>query len=1039
MVKEYLLLALADPAALRQQFRSILAITFTNKAAAEMKERIIKALRELSAPSDQKPGDLGSTLQQELHISREELSKRAGIVLTEILHHYSDFSIGTIDSFTHRIIRTFATDLKLPVNFQIETDVNHVFGKIVALLLNDLGRNKALTDYLIQYSLSQAEDNKNWNPEQGLLQFINDIYKEGKTGIVRSLQQFSIADFDRVRKNVLSDIKAYQQSLKQPGEAALAAIAAQQVAPEDLYQGAKGIYSFFKKLAGGEKITFDELYNSNIQKTLEEDKWHGGKASGAAKAAIDGLKPQLKQLADQALDIVKAGEARYSLQQLIYKNIYAMGLVNELAKLTAQFKEEENILFISEFNERISAVVNGEPTPFIYERLGDRYQHYLVDEFQDTSILQWQNILPLLDNSLANGRLNLIVGDGKQSIYRWRNANVEQFINLPALAGSGDNDILHEREQTLARTIEHKLLDTNYRSRPEVVKFNNALFDHLAEQVLHEDFKKIYHQQAQKFKGGEAGGYVTIDFADDEELGRDEVNCAAVHNYILAAKADGYSYSDMCIIVRRNQSGNTLANYLIREGIPVVSSESLLLSSALEVNVLISFLKYLANEKDLVSASVVVNYLHVSGHLNDDGYTALLKELNLSKTKDLFDILAACALPMRKQQLQLKNLYDACIDISHLLGLNEANPVYVRFFLDEVLAFLGANTSNINLFAEWWERRADKASVVMPEGMDAVSIMTVHKSKGLEFPVVITPYMEGDLQKTEPIWVELEEEGLELEVALIDTSKTANYTRYKGLADRERQFQVLDHLNVLYVDFTRAVDRLHIISRKKDADPKDGVPKTIQAWLYGFARLQEGFDANKGQLLWGMPTPKQNEKAHASPNELKAGSLSFKHNSKAVEIKGGASYRVTEDLEKAREYGVLVHYILSQVNTPDDIEAAIRKALLNGDINEEEAVKISGDVGLLIMKPALKDYFMAGLQIKNECEILLETGEVLRPDRVVLSGNTAVVIDYKTGKRNPAKYHFQMKQYEEALQKLGYGQVKKFLVYIHEGEVEEVF
>lgn len=1003
-----------------------------------MKERIIKALKELS-DAGAKATDLSLTLQQALGISQQELGRRAGVVLTEILHHYSDFSIGTIDSFTHRIIRTFATDLKLPVNFQIETDVNHVFGKIVALLLNDLGRDKALTDYLIQYSLSQAEDNKNWNPEQGLLQFINDIYKEGKTGIVRSLQQFSIADFDRVRKNLLDEIKAYQQSLKQPGEEALAAIASNNLAPEDFYQGARGIYSFFKKLTGGEKITLDELYNSNIKKTLEEDKWHGGKTSGAAKAAIDGLKPRLQQLAQQALSIAEQGEARYALQQLIYKNIYAMGLVNELAKLTAQFKEEENILFISEFNERISAVVNGEPTPFIYERLGDRYQHYLVDEFQDTSILQWQNILPLLDNSLASGRLNLIVGDGKQSIYRWRNANVEQFTNLPLLAGSGGNDILYEREQTLARTIEHKLLDTNYRSRPEIVKFNNALFDHLAEQVLHEDFKRIYHQQAQKYKGEEASGYITIDFADDQTLTKDELNCRAVHSYITAAKADGYSYSDVCIIVRRNQSGNTLANYLIREGIPVVSSESLLLSSALEVNVLISFLKYLANEKDLVSASVVVNYLHVSGLLSDEGYTALLKELNLSKTKTLFDALTACGLPMRKHQLQLKNLYDACIEISQLLGLNEANPVYVRFFLDEVLGFLGSNTSNINLFAEWWERRADKASVVMPEGMDAVSIMTVHKSKGLEFPVVITPYLEGDLQKTEPIWVELGEEGLELEVALIDTSKTANYTRYKDIADRERQFQVLDHLNVLYVDFTRAVDRLHIISIKKDAEPRDGSAKTIQAWLYGFARLQPGFDAEKGQLAWGMPQRKAEGKLHASPGELKAGALAFNHDSKAVEIKGGASYSVAEDLEKAREYGVLVHYILSQVETPADVAPAIHKALLSGDINEAEAAKIAEDVKGLIRKPGLSDYFSEGWQIKNECEILVETGEVLRPDRVALSGDTAVVIDYKTGKRNPAKYHFQMKQYEEALRKLGYGQVKKFLVYIHERDVEEVF
>lgn len=241
-----------------------------------------------------------------------------------------------------------------------------------------------------------------------------------------------------------------------------------------------------------------------------------------------------------------------------------MGLVNELAKLTNEYKNDENILFISEFNERISEVVNHEPTPFIFERLGDKYKHFLLDEFQDTSSMQWQNMLPLIDNSLGNGNMNLIVGDGKQSIYRWRNADVEQFVNLPNINVAVKNDILQEREDALVRNFEGKVLGTNFRSESTIVKFNNTLFEFLSDTVLNDDLKKIYHNQKQEHKKEELG-YVSLDFPELGEEDTDSVNTAFVLKYIQKAIEDGFAYSDICVIIRQNRHGNTVANYLIEK------------------------------------------------------------------------------------------------------------------------------------------------------------------------------------------------------------------------------------------------------------------------------------------------------------------------------------------------------------------------------------------------------------------------------------------------------------------------------------------
>ncbi len=1030
LVKEYLKLALADKHSLTKAYRSVLAITFTNKAASEMKSRIIKALKEISSGTNSMLTDLVSV---ELAVPSAELKTRAEIVLTDILHNYSDFSIGTIDSFTHRIIRTFALDLKLPVNFQVETDADTVFRKVVSLLIGNLGKNDLVTNYLVEFSKAQIDENKNWDPEQTLIDFIKEINKEGANELVNQLGEYDISDFEMVKKQLNSVIKEYESFLKLNGEKALKLIASKQLSASAFASGGSGIYNLYVKLASLKETSEAELFGANVNKTLNDDKWYGGKASTDEKTAIDAIKNELNEIALTVLKYIRENEQRYNVFQLVYRNIYAMGLVNELAKLTNEYKTDENILFISEFNERISAVVNNEPTPFIFERLGDRYKHFLLDEFQDTSAMQWQNMLPLIDNSLGNGNLNLIVGDGKQSIYRWRNADVAQFVSLPNINSSHKNDILAEREDSLIRNFKEEVLNRNFRSESAIVKFNNHLFEHLSETVLHEELKKIYDQHAQESKSTE-NGFVSIDLPELIDEDTDVTNMNYVLQYIQQALADGYQYNDICVIVRQNKHGNTVANGLIEKGIPVVSADSLLLSRAEEVTVITAFLKYTANQKDFVSASAVINYLHLKGHCSEEDYVRYLRQIH-SSAKSLFSVIQECKLSIDVLKITSSNLFDCCLEIIQSLKLHEANSQYVRFFLDEVLLFLQSNTSNTALFIDWWEKRIDKASVIIPEGMAAVNIMTIHASKGLEFPVVITPFLAWDIEKNQSIWVDVEDEQVGLPVALISTGKAADKTPYQPLAEKERQQQTLDSLNLLYVDFTRAVDRLHIISPQL----KRNSSKNCHTWLSSFAAAQPGFDPEKQQLNVGRLSRKENSlHAKSALPPLKIEQLQFNRNEGLINIKGASSYNMNEEVTRARDYGILVHYILSKIKTLADLDSVIANAFATGDITAEESVKIGSEIKQLLSIPSIRPYFEAGVNMKNEVEVLTAEGAILRPDRVVIMNNEAIVMDYKTGKKNTSRYHAQMRDYESALKELGYSSVKKLLLYIHEQEVEVV-
>lgn len=1023
LVKEYLKIALTDDSPRPLAYKKILAITFTNKAAAEMKLRIIEALKQISH-NQPKASSLIHLISAETGIDTEVIIKRAKLNLNEILHNYSDFSISTIDSFTHKIVKTFAFDLKLPINFSIETNTSEFYGKVVSKLMAKIGDNPELTDLLVKYSANNAQENNAWDPEKKLLEFVEIIQKEDAEQNLQRLKSFDKEQLEKIQKELYSFTSSFKRQIREKGEEALQLIKGQQLNDTHFNYIKAGPQSTFKKWALFNNENITETIGTRIREASTKSKWGNSKNNPSENFALESITAQLNTIATETITYIEENAQRFHLFNLLEKNIYSIILVNELQQISEEFRSEEQIVFISDFNSKIAKVVSEEPAPFIYERLGERYNHYLLDEFQDTSTLQWLNLLPLVDNALATGRFNLIVGDGKQSIYRWRNANVQQFNILPELKNSEQNEILTERAESLKQNFKAEVLDTNYRSLKNIVEFNNDLFNFLPEHYLTDEFKSIYDHQQQKFKYSD-GGYVSIHYGELEKDDVDTQNFELIRKHIANATDSGYSFHDICIIARNNRQGNMCANFLMEIGIPVISSDSLLLKNNAEINCLTSFLNYLNNPFDDISAAVVLNYLSANTTISEN-----LREL--VRSKDLFSVLKLLNINLTARSFSQKNILDICIEIISKLQLEKQNPQYIRFFLDEVNDYLVNKTGSVNDFIYWWDKRKEKASLIIPEGTNAVRIMSVHKSKGLEFPVVILPFTNWQVYKANPAWVDLEDTDSPLPVGLFDLYKGIEDAGLGEFYELEKNEQHLDNLNLLYVAFTRAVERLHIISYKAKSQTKD----TVADWLNIF--LTNTVGDSDGAFELGSLQNKLLTENKSEVLNFDISKLDFNTNSGLIKIKGSHKLKLQDEAETAAEKGIKMHYILSGINVATEIESVLENMIKQGILTDPEKPELEQKIKEILSNKLLENYFTGKLKSKNEAEMITDAGDLLRPDKIVFDTDCAVVIDYKTGKPNSKKYALQMSQYAVALQKMGHAQVKKLLVYVDENLVEEV-
>ena len=606
LVKEFLKLCLAKKD--HNYFSKILAITFTNKATQEMKNRIVEELQLLADKSAK--SEMRTIFMRELAMSEDELCEKAEKILSAILHNYGDFSVSTIDSFSYRIIKTFARDIGLPMNFQLEIDEKRILEESVNALIETVGGDPELTKSLISFILFRVQEESSWRIEEDLKQFARNLTKDSNAPFLNALKKNSVEDFNNLKKHlskIITNTEYQFEELKNKGNNLILNCGAD---VKSFYYGARGIANYFNKIVLLKPDTFE--LNSYMVKTIEEDYWYKETIILVERSAIDSIKSSVIDLINR-LEQFKNKELKIYIAALAIRNkLYSLSLIKDIDKRIEDYKKEERVLPISDFNKKIAQFVLEEPVPFIYHRIGEWYKHLMIDEFQDTSVLQFVNLLPLIENALSEGHKNMIVGDAKQAIYRFRGGEVRQLAAMPNYmhANFENNSFVKQRMQVLKSQYQPINLETNYRSTEAVVDFNNTFFNYLKqrEDLFAEDVRTIFDEVEQKVREDKKNqGLVELRFLNN---GKDEFHLEHILEIINTAVEDhNYSYSDIGILCRNNIQAVNVANFLKDEEIPLVSSEALLIKNIPQVKFLVNLSIWLNDFQNIKAIKDIISFL----------------------------------------------------------------------------------------------------------------------------------------------------------------------------------------------------------------------------------------------------------------------------------------------------------------------------------------------------------------------------------------------------------------------------------------------
>ncbi len=1084
LVKEYLKLVLPKPVLAG----NILAITFTNAASNEMKERIIKALAEIKElkKNNNNNSKLKKTKQfikeisEEVNIDEKKLIENSEKALFHILHNYNDFNISTIDSFTNKILRSFAFDLKIPVNFDVEFDTNQTIEQAAEILISYAGTKNSndLTDLLIRFIESRTDEERSFTIEREIVNMAKKMLNEESISFVNKLKEKNIGDFVIAQKNIKKEVDNFKGTIKSIGEEAIKKIKIAGIEVKSLYQSNKGIYSFFNKLTkdeiedsvkitkeideNGKNVKYNATPNKYVNQFLYEEKLYGGSASQEQKEAIDKIFPDLKELAEKAIKLFEESLDKYILLKNINNNIFPLALINEMGKIMDNIRKEESILFISDFNLKISDFIAKEPIPYIYERVGEKYQNFMIDEFQDTSVLQWQNLLPLLENSLANGNFSLLVGDAKQSIYRWRGGDARQFVELPKLTDKiysankqQIENILKANYKQFPESDEDKT--TNYRSSENIVNFNNSFFD-FVKMNMPDLIKNVYKGHEQKVFNKDGKGKVDISFIEYTKGEKETYynnTVEKVYEIIAKLEKGKYNYKDIAILCRKREEAAAVAQHLAGKGLQVVSADSLLLSSSKEINFLISFLKVINNKNDSIALAECLKYLINENLITQPNNLHLcLKEVfsnNDSETIfDRFDnLLINNSIDISECLKHSNTIYELLENIVRVFfkSNKKINP-YITFFFDFVYDYQLKRQSYINDFLKLWEDKKNELSIVVPDKLNAVKVITIHKSKGLQFPVVIFPFANEKAKSNinDGFWISNKDKGFskinnyDLDVAYLSTRKNLQQTSYSEIYEDESQSLYMDMVNNTYVALTRAEERLYILPRKPEAK-KSISNDSVHNIICNYLKNKDLWMDDKSDYSFPDKEIKEEQDRKSLKNEEEDSGeewlKEYINNQRETIISARIPDQPYEyDKIQKLTRGKAVHKAMEQIHSEEDLPFVINQLLHEGFIKEKETLE--DNIKSLINNPLIQPFFSKKYYKKTEPGIFDSKGDFYRPDMIAFNNEETAVIDYKTGNRSN-KYQKQIKKYAELLKEMNYKNIKMFIIYIDMNEIDEVF
>ena len=1055
IVKEYLKLCLGSAQSV-DNFRSILAITFTNASANDMKKKILDQLNDIIDSVVVNPKTMEADLIAELNISDAELKQNAKALRTRIIHDYSSFCVSTIDSFVQKLARTFARDLNLPSQYTVSIDKDDIAATIVenlAMRISD--DNSLLVESLKQFSKEQFAKEGAVMPQSVLSDFVSSLMKEkafqkDEKNNIKDLPQYNqtleflklkLRDFEKLLKAFLDDFAAIERKYD--------------LSVVDYSNGTRGFVSFINKLTKG-KI---ELPSSSFADVAADGtKWVSTKGKRRFdNAEIQLIGDEMSQLFSKFLMNYESDLASYLFYKSQHDLLYLYALRVQIREEFDRLRDDDEVVPISEFNKLLNQVMGDFSVPFVYERIGEHFHHVFVDEFQDTSVLQWQNLLPLIDNGLASNEMSMVVGDGKQSIYRFRSGEVEQIVQLPeihALPADERHDAFVQYQKNLIANFGFTNLGSNYRSFANVVEFNNAFFkstvarESAVVQKVYEDENETYKKKVtikQKVEI-EDDGLVQVELYDAEE--QPDYYCERIKELVAELQGKGYGLADITVLVRSSKIGSKVANYLNDKDIPVVSADSILLKTSNKVQLLINTLDYLVNDNN---ALVVANILYFSQLVNNPCFRGDVGSLFdaavpvANRTTTLENVLHLPANAFVDALSKSTCLYDLCASLSRIYGIEALQDAYLNYFMEEVSAFQSSQREGIKEFLDFWALKQDKLAVKM-EPSDAVQIKTIHKSKGLEFNVVIYPDAIIDLNEklnntpTEE-WVRPSDIDFDpiphLDKVILKLNKDSQLMGKKAAGRYEKEVEDvrLDNLNLLYVAFTRAKQRLYVIAKQAPADK----PNVIRDFLTDKeANRVNDATVRNGALMYrfgnaGFVNPKQAQPQPVQKPSVPSLTVDWMSRIK-VDAMASACWSAKDDRMSPLEWGETVHGILAKIHTVDDIDAALLPYLLDGTLDMEMADLLKDKFLQMTVHPLIAPAFVPAAIVKNECDILFD-GKVKRPDRYAELSDVIYLLDYKTGKPSD-DYQRQLRTYACALHEMVDKEIRAFLVYLSGNEVD---
>lgn len=1040
-----------------------------------MKSRIIEQLHKLSEGE-------GTALVPELceatGLDPARLQVRAKQVLTNILHNYSQFSVSTIDSFFQKVIRAFTREIGLQSSFTLELDQKKVLDEVIDLVLQDVGKNEQLTHWLTQFAEEKVEAGSNWD-------FIKDIrmlgqeifqehYKSFEKDIAATVKQ---EDFiPRLLKKLKDIIYTFENEMKACGTKAIEVMAAHGLEVNDFSYGKSGVMGYL------EKITQKDDYEPKlrVRSALKgPENWHA-KASKKATLIAEAVMAGLGECLEIAVSKYDTDYPQYESARQIMRFIYTFGILANITQKLEDYRDENDVMLISDAGTFLKEIIGGNDAPFIYEKIGATYKHYLIDEFQDTSGFQWENFRPLVQNSLAEGHSNLVVGDVKQSIYRWR---------------GGDWQLLLEKivEDIGAAQTEELNLNQNWRSGKNIIDFNNSLFagtPSLLEALSLEGLKYIENESLQEFLKTEASkiaiaykdvfqefpvqrgsqvspGYVNISFV--QSLGEDEESEAPTSSWkeevlkmipkmVEDFQDNGYALKDIAFLVRNKSDGKLIADRLLTyKSLPeakpsyryeVISSESLKIGSAVSVGMIINAMRYFDNPEDVIAkVNMIYDYqVYVRGrHIDQHAlFMATVNEaIPYNWLPENFEMVEASL-----TSLPLYEVVEVLVRVFDLQDLS-GEYAYMQAFQDTVLEYSKNENADIASFLKWWDEQGQDTTVQISDTTDAMKIMTIHKSKGLQYKVVVVPFcdwkIDHDPTQNNTLWCCSDLPPFnEIPYLPLKYSGSLKSTIYQESYYEERVKAFMDALNLLYVAFTRAEENLWVMGELPKKN-KNGVMSVqrVSDLIYtyfdttlehhaGTVDLQQYWDSENNVFSFGELHPAKYGSENQMPNIVSLARYSSFAWRERIAIKPRQRNFLLEEgtpMVQKINYGLLMHEILAEIRLKDDLPMVIRQYIFRGMLSKEEAEVLEEKLEKVLEHPEARGWFEEGWEVKTEVPVLPLSGKLNRLDRVMIKGKNAVVVDFKSGGVQE-KYKSQVRRYAQLLKDMGYAPVEGYVVYL---------